>query len=188
MEVARVLDAHAVKALFFLRGELFPQDSQGASEEEKHTVMLAKALASEGHLLGCHGLRHERLAFRSPQAVGRDLREASRRMESALGQPPRCFRPPYGSWAPWLSGIPERLGMRTIFWTLNPFDYARHTPEALLQRVLGLSKSEDILLLHCTGPAQENTLQTLPHLLDGLRHEGFHIMNPHALLEEGVIG
>jgi peptidoglycan-N-acetylglucosamine deacetylase len=186
LAIAKILEANQARGLFFLCGDRFPKDPSQASEQEKLNAGLAKSLAAAGHMLGCHGLQHRRYAFCSTTRVRGDLREASRRMEQALGQAPRVFRPPYGSWAPWLKGLPERLGMRTLFWSLNPFDYQRSTPDALIHSLKGIARDGDILLLHCTGPAQANTLEALPALLDNLRSEGLVFQDPSALIEEGI--
>ena len=96
---------------------------------------------------------------------------------------PRHARPPYGSWAPWLNGLPRRLGLGLVLWSVNPVDYAAPTAEAIARGSLERVRGGDVLLLHCSGPGEARTLAALPALLDGLAARNLRPFDATALLE-----
>jgi peptidoglycan-N-acetylglucosamine deacetylase len=187
LAISALLREHSASAIFFVRADRLPGTGSQPTPAEEKAVTQLRALVTAGHMIGCHGLKHHRLSSRLPGSVRRELREAALRIESATGVHPPCFRPPFGSWAPWLNHVPQNLGMPVMFWTSNPFDYNAPTPEALLKRLLPTIRHGDILLLHCTGPGEAITLEALPAILTNLRERGFRFLEPGGLLESGVL-
>jgi peptidoglycan-N-acetylglucosamine deacetylase len=181
--IAGALEERGLHGLFFLLGGRLPAAGTCGSSGQARAAGLARRLLHAGHLLGLHGLEHRRAVWRSPAALRRDWLEGLARIEAASGFRPRHARPPYGSWAPWLNGLPQRLGLRLVLWSLNPVDYAARDAASLAGRVLHRVRGGDILLLHCSGPGEATTLAALPALLEGLAARGLRPLEPTALLE-----
>lgn len=182
--IARLLQERGARGLFFLLGSRLPAAGEARpAPEAARAAAVARDLVRAGHLVGLHGLEHRRAALRTPAALLRDWREGLERIEAASGWRPRHARPPYGSWAPWLNALPRRLGLRLVLWSVNPVDYAAPTPEAVARGALERVREGDVLLLHCSGPGEANTLAALPALLDGLAARGLRPADATALLE-----
>lgn len=184
LRVAAVLEEHGVRGFFFLLAEGLPAAGEShPGPEAKRRAAIARELVRRGHLLGLHGLEHRRAFWRAPAALKADWREAGERIEAASGFRPRHARPPYGSWAPWLNGLPRRLGLRLVLWSVDPVDYAARDAEAIVAASLSRLRAGDILLLHCSGPNEARTLAALPGLLAGLQARGLAVVDPNGLLE-----
>ena len=167
LRVSSLLAERALKAVFFLQGE----------RAAEHPEMVRKLIAA-GHRIGSHGLRHVRHGRLSPARVTLELTQARQLLEHLSGQSVPWFRPPYGSWAPWLHGALAGAGQRAIFWNLNPKDHAVTAAAPIVDRVLQHARPADILLLHCTGRGAAHTLAALPGLLDGLESRGIALADP----------
>jgi peptidoglycan/xylan/chitin deacetylase (PgdA/CDA1 family) len=180
-QVAETLARHGARAQFFLLGSRLDNSSSGARE----AVSITRDLLAAGHLPAVHGWEHGRAALQAPGDVVRDARRAADAIAQACGMAPLHYRPPYGSWAPWLSSAPRRAGLCLQFWSFNPFDYKPHTAAGLARLCGDNLRAGDILLLHCTGRGQDVTQQALPELLERLRGRGLAPLDPLALLETG---
>jgi peptidoglycan/xylan/chitin deacetylase (PgdA/CDA1 family) len=178
---ARLLEERGARALFFIKGELLPEDPDNPVDNAEG-LAIARQLQERGHLLGCHGLRHRRLGLLPPPVIRRELYQAHSRIQAATGMAPGFFRPPYGNWTPWLRKLPRAFGMSTFFWSHNPMDYSAASPEVLTKRCEGL-QAGDILLLHCSGKGEAVTQQALPMILDLIKRKGLSCADPLALLE-----
>ncbi len=181
LQVARQLEERGARALFFVKGDLLPEDpdNPGLAAEG---LAIVRQLARGGHLLGCHGFHHRRLGLLPPPLVRRELYQAHGRILAASGMAPLFFRPPYGNWTPWLKKLPEAFGMSTFFWSHNPMDYSAASSEVLAKRCVGL-QAGDILLLHCSGKGEAVTQAALPLILDLIKRKGLGCADPLALME-----
>jgi len=183
-EVAHILQEEGARGIFCLVGGALPQDpATPLSPQEEIALRVTRDLARAGHLLAVHGLSHARLGLHLPRQVGRDLSQAATRLELATGLRPVFQRPPYGHWAPWLTGSSRRVGLEPLFWSLNPFDYRSASTQAIHHTVLALARAGDIVLLHCSGPGEGRTRAVLPGMLKALRGRGLEALDPFALLE-----
>lgn len=184
MDIASILECEGARAVFCLVGGRLPEDPGApANPEAGKALAIARHLHQAGHLLAVHGLKHQRLGLQAPRLVARDLSESATRLALATGMRPLFQRPPYGHWAPWLSRSSRQVGLLPLFWSLNPFDYRARTVEGLMHTVLCLARPGDIILLHCSGPAQTITRDALPGLVRGLRQRGLEPLDPHCLVE-----
>lgn len=183
LQMARLLESLGARAAFFLVGGLLPEGGESAEPRPREAVRITRELLQAGHLPCLHGLRHVRHAWRPPGAVARELGEAAGRIQQACGLAPPFFRPPYGSWSPWLSPLPRRAGLELMFWSYNPFDYRPRDPGELARLAGDGLRAGDILLLHCTGAGEEMTRAALPGLLERLRARGLEPLDPLCLLE-----
>jgi peptidoglycan/xylan/chitin deacetylase (PgdA/CDA1 family) len=116
-DTARVLDQlrrHGVKATFCLVG----------SRARKYPA-LVKRIAAEGHTLCNHSWRHRRdLGQQSETAMLADLRKTNEAI--ALGAPGAkiaYFRAPYGAFSRPLVDVARRMGMTSIYWSVDTKDW-----------------------------------------------------------------
>src|SRR5687768_10536059 len=82
-ELLALMGEHDARATFFVVGEV----------AAAHPAMV-RAIAAEGHEVGCHSDRHESVNLQSPDEFRADVRQAKARIEDALGEPVTGYRAP----------------------------------------------------------------------------------------------
>ena len=85
-QILHVLRKTNSKASFFLTGK----------NVQRYNHM-AKAIHSENHDVGNHGINHERISNLNPEAVIKVIAESQLIFYENMGMLPRFYRPPYGA-------------------------------------------------------------------------------------------
>ena len=109
----QLLDEANVKATFFFTGEAL-----------QRYPALARRVLDEGHELGVHGFRHERLDRLPRDDACRAIAEATRAAAKVLGETPAGFRAPNLQLPKHLLGCLASLGYRydsSMAWYKPPF-------------------------------------------------------------------
>lgn len=134
-----VLDAlahHGARATFFVL-----TDYATARPE------LVRRILREGHEVGLHFDRHDRITDLPSLAAFRRLRESRDRLE-ALAGPIVWFRPPYGSQNYLTYAFARRLGLNVVGWSRCADDWIEQSAENAAQRALEQLRGGDIVLMH----------------------------------------
>lgn len=109
---------------------------------------LVRRIVAEGHEVGLHSDRHDRLTTLSPWTVFRRLRKARADLEALTGGTVRRFRPPFGSQS-LLSYLAARAaGLEVVVWNVTPQDWLEQTAGEAAGRLLCAVRGGDIALLH----------------------------------------
>ena len=151
--VLDVLRAHGARATFNVLGERL------AGRED----LLLRTL-SEGHELGSHAERHERLGGRPREAFGQLLR-TNAGLRAVTGAAPRVFRAPYGDVSPGVVRVARAAGLVTVGWDVDPRDYETPGAEAIHDRVAEAVRPGSIVLLHDDRRALEQTVVATDRIL-----------------------
>lgn len=161
-QVLAVLARMHAPATFFVVGR----------QVERHPELVRRQLAA-GMAVGTHSFSHPQLFDRLPAARLRDEISRGRRTLDVLGVRPVGFRPPGGAASPAVVAAAERLGHRTVLWTVDSVDWQpRVTSEQLVRRVLTAARPGAIILLHDGGGDRSATVAALPTIITGLRRLG----------------
>lgn len=164
------LAARGVKATFFILGrhaERWPD--------------LVRRVAAEGHTVGNHGYYHRKLHLKSPAYVREDLEFGTRAIERAAGVRPHVFRAPHGFRSPWVSAIANKLGQRTVGWSLGVWDSDKPGVDVIADRTVNGARPGSILLLH-DGDGYDSagdrmqTARAVPLIVDRLLAKGMHFV------------
>lgn len=142
-----VLDAHGVRATFFLL----------VGQAERHPE-LARTIAAHGHEVALHGVDHRPLTSLPPRAVVGHLATARRRLEVITGQTVHWYRPPYGKITPrrWIGA--RRAGLDVVVWSADAADWEDGDQDTVTARAVTAAQPGGIVLLHERlepGPAGE---------------------------------
>ncbi len=90
-----------------------------------------------------------------------------------LGHTPTLFRPPGGSYSPYVEEATGAHGQRIVLWSVDPEDWnAETTSKQIVKRVLGAVRPGSIVLLHDGGGDQMRTVKALPAIVRGIRAKG----------------
>jgi peptidoglycan/xylan/chitin deacetylase (PgdA/CDA1 family) len=117
----------------------------------------------------------------------REIREASRTLESLTGRPVLFFRPPVGHKNLFLGDALHGAGLSVVTWSVRPFDTLDRSPERIAQIVTAATTPGGIVLLHegvRRSPGEPSrTVAALPSIIRGLREKGLEPVSLGSLLE-----
>ncbi len=163
-KILDVLKKHQVPAAFFLVGSYIDRNPE-----------LVRRMAEEGHTVGNHTAHHYDMSKISDEAAFRkelELVEASYR--EATGQElPRYYRPPQGIYSEDNLRLAQKLGYKTVFWSLAYVDWnndSQPTHEQAFSKLLGRMHNGAVLLLHSTS---QTNAEILDELLTRLKDQGY---------------
>jgi peptidoglycan/xylan/chitin deacetylase (PgdA/CDA1 family) len=158
-----------------------------ASQVRRHPAV-ARSIVEAGHEVGVHGTIHRNHLIRTPSAIRRDLRIATREITGVTGARPRWFRPPYGILTGGTLWAARRSGLVPVLWTAWGKDWRGGTPERVAAEVMRTLRDGGTVLLHdsdCTSRpgSWRSTVASLPLLAgqwEGLevRTLGDHLGSP----------
>lgn len=170
--VLAVLAEKNVQATFFMIGENMARHPQAAQR-----------IAAAGHELGNHSYSHRRFLLRSPAFIAREIEDTNALIRAAGYHGPIHFRPPYGKK---LLGLPWYLArhhITTVMWDSEPARHQPPTAEAITAAALAQAHNGAIILLHPFCPdACRAEREALPHIIDGLRAQGYTLVTVSTLL------
>ncbi len=155
-----LLRANNVKATFFIDGEWarkFPD--------------LVRLIASEGHDLGNHGVRHVHVAEMAEAEI-KELIVQNEQLLVELGvTPSRLYAPPYGECNDTVASAAASLGYSTVMWTIDTLDWKTDDPQKVVDRVRKKAAPGAIILMHPTDVA----LKALPTMVEAARKAGYRM-------------
>jgi peptidoglycan/xylan/chitin deacetylase (PgdA/CDA1 family) len=135
---------------------------------------LVQAIVRDGHTLCNHSWHHElNLGTRSADEIRDNLRRTSDAIEQAApGVPIRYFRHPGGNFTPLAIQIAKELGMASIGWSVDPWDWnvekfppgptmTRH----IISNVEHNTRAGSIVLSHDGGGDRSSTVAAYKTLL-----------------------
>jgi len=168
-----LLDRYKAKATFFLIGRYVRECPE-----------LVQETVARGHEVGNHTELHPNLLWMNPMKIRVELRLCHDAIRSAIGTPPKWFRPPFGMRNPWLIPAARELGYRTVMWTLIPGDWQEKPAEWLIPRMQPIANNSQRRLnsekqiprantaLGMTRKSSENAASVAGDIL--CLHDGWH--------------
>lgn len=163
----RLLDGlreRGASATFFLIGRQIPGNED-----------LVRRMKAEGHQVGNHTWNHVTLSG-DLTADLEELRRTDDLLQELLGPGSYWVRPPYG-----LISQAEREAIQVplVHWTVDPEDWAKLSPEAVVQAVLQNAGPNDIVLLH---DFFSDSVDAALEIVDTLQGEGYCFVTVEELL------
>jgi peptidoglycan/xylan/chitin deacetylase (PgdA/CDA1 family) len=161
-QILTILVQRRAPATFFVVGR----------QVERYPELVRRELAA-GMAVGHHSWSHPQPFDRLPPARLRAEIAQGRRSLQPLGVHPVGFRPPGGAASPTILATAQKLGDRTVLWSVDPADWHPGvTADQLVQRVLAAARPGAVVLLHDGGGNRSATVAALPAIIDGLRRLG----------------
>lgn len=165
-QILTILIQHQAQATFFVVGR----------QVQRYPELVRQELAA-GMAVGSHSWSHPQPFDRLPAARIRDEITHGRRALTPLGVRPVGFRPPAGAASAIVLATAQRLGERTVLWSVDPADWQPGlTADQLIWRVLAAARPGAIVLLHDGGGDRSATVAALPAIIDGLRRLGLTLV------------
>ena len=150
-QILEVLERHHVKCTFFMTGYFlreFPEE--------------AKAIYEAGHEIASHSNTHKHLKELSTANIYKQITIPITEAEELLGVTPRLFRPPYGEYNKYITGISRAEGMEVIMWGPTYHDSTgKYTEKQIMEcATTGFEyKAGSIVLCHVNGYYQPDSLE-----------------------------
>jgi len=170
-----LLEAHGVRASFFLVGE-----------RAERALEMVRHIATAGHEIGSHGWSHRSLWLCGPGRTEDEIGRARAVLSETTGRSVRYFRPPWGMVNAAMFGALRRHGQRCVFWSIQPEGLRAMPPTRQVDRVLDRAHPGAIVDLHDAEgvrDASERLLVALPAMIGGLRRLGYEFATIGELLD-----
>lgn len=177
-EVLRILQAHDVRATFFLIGRY-----------AQKRPALVRDIAGAGHEIANHSYLHPRHIYAwSARNILRDARVTQRIIQRITGCAPRLYRPPIGFRCPDMQIAMRALGLSLVTFTARSADTGRGVPATIIRSLLRAARPGAILLCHDGSdinprPNRRAMLTALPIIIDRLRVQGYRFVTVSDLLD-----
>ncbi len=118
------------------------------TDEAAQRPELLKRIADEGHEIGLHFDRHDRITTLPPKEAFRRMKAARDSLAALAGRPVTLFRPPYGSQNYQTYAFARLLGMRVVGWSQCANDWIEQSVERSVHDACHSLAGGDIILLH----------------------------------------
>jgi peptidoglycan/xylan/chitin deacetylase (PgdA/CDA1 family) len=181
-QILKVLDAHKVRATFFVT----------AANAERHPDLVRAAVAG-GHQVGNHSATHRHILSLLPyRTQHEDIRSAQRTIEGIVGSAPRLYRPPMGYKTPETFRAASREGLAVCGWDIKGLDTVMTDQNKIARNVVSRARGGSIILLHDSGSLKRRasdrsaTVRALPLILKGLAEKGLRPVTLSELIEKEV--
>jgi len=166
-EILRILDAHDVRAAFFVVGE----------RARAHPELLAR-VHEAGHLIcnhtDTHGLDFH---FRLWDTARRELRACEDAIAAVIDARPTFFRSPQGHKNPALCDVLTEMDLTAVGWQVRGLDSITADGELVAERILGGLRPGGVIQLHDGAgyggrSDRAATVAALPRIIEGVRGRG----------------
>lgn len=162
LAIAALLQQYHVPATFFYLGHKVEARPE-----------IVEELLTNGHEIGYHSYRHERLSLFSPTKLSEDFRQGVTAFHN-LGILLTWFRPPYGEFNEQVITTAKTEGMETILWSIDSKDWTGINAKTLADKVIRRFHPGAILLFHSTQPT---VLQALPAILEAAVQQNYRLVS-----------
>lgn len=164
---AQILDTlkeKHVPAAFFVVGTYVEQNPE-----------LIRRMADEGHTVGNHTYHHWDMSKIGDEATfSSELQAVADAYQAATGQEmTKYYRPPQGIFSEENLKMAQKMGYRTVFWSLAYVDWLRDnqpTDAAAFDKLLPRTHNGAVILLHATS---ETNARILSSLIDRWTEQGY---------------
>lgn len=165
------LKANDVKAAFFITGPYV----EGSYKGKKNTELL-KRMANEGHIIGNHSVNHKSMpSLQDEEKFKKEIVGVEEILAKVLPEVKmsKYFRPPMGDFSELSLYYTQKLGYKSIFFSLAYMDYDvdnQPEPEKTKKMLLEKTKPGSIVLLH---PQSKTNAEILDSLIKELKARGY---------------
>ena len=154
-QILDVLRAHNAPAAFFVVGNYLNKNPE-----------LVCRMADEGHIVGNHTQHHYDMSKIADEAAFREELDAvaSQFREITGREMPKYYRPPQGVYSEENLRMAQKLGYRTVFWSLAYVDWLQDkqpTADEAFSKLIPRIHGGAVVLLHSTSTTNAAILDSL---------------------------
>ena len=174
-EILKTLEEENIKATFFLTGDSI-----------KGNIDKARSIALAGHEIGNHTYSHQRMIFKSPEFIKKEIESTDELIRQTGYQGDIYFRPPNGKKLIFLPYYLNKHNRKTIMWNIEPDSYPEiaGSAEKIIELVNHQIKPGSIILLHVMYDNEERkSLESIKGIVKDLREKGYEFKTISELLK-----
>ena len=154
-QILDTLKKHEVSAAFFLVGHYIEKNAD-----------LVRRMVDEGHIVGNHTMHHPDMSKLSDyDAFSAELTGLEELFKKTTGKDlPKYYRPPQGIYSEENLQMAQKLGYRTVFWSLAYADWNNDdqpTKDRAFAKLLPRIHNGAVVLLHSTSKTNAEILDEL---------------------------
>ena len=153
-KILDILKKHQVPAAFFLVGNYMEKNKD-----------LVRRMVEEGHIVGNHTMHHPDMRKKDQTGFSKELRDLEALFREITGKEmPKYYRPPQGLYSQENLEFAQKLGYKTVFWSLAYADWdnsKQPTKEYAFSKLLPRIHNGAVLLLHSTSKTNGEILEEL---------------------------
>lgn len=163
-KILDILKEQQVPAAFFLVGNYIEKNAD-----------LVRRMEAEGHIVGNHTMHHKDMSKITDEAAfTRELQDLEALYQETVGKPmPKYYRPPQGIYSEENLRLAQKLGYKTVFWSLAYVDWnndSQPTREQAFKKLLPRTHPGAVILLHSTS---KTNAEILGELIEKWKSEGY---------------
>ena len=163
-KILDTLKEQQVPAAFFLVGNYIEKNAD-----------LVRRMEAEGHIVGNHTMHHKDMSKLTDEAAfTKELQDLEKLYEDTVGKPmPKYYRPPQGIYSEDNLHLAQKLGYKTVFWSLAYVDWnndSQPTREQAFKKLLPRTHPGAVILLHSTS---KTNAEILGELIEKWKAEGY---------------
>jgi peptidoglycan-N-acetylglucosamine deacetylase len=166
-KVLDILDKYNVKASFMMVGQM-----------ARNHPEIAQEVLARGNSIGSHTFSHKDLATMNFDAALAEITKGDTAVSKAVAEPVGAFRFPYLASTSRLRRALAGRGIVVMDVNIDSKDYFTNSPDMVFHRTMASVRQQKkgIILMH---DIHNRTIAMLPKLLEGLKTEGYHVVNLH---------
>ena len=173
-KILDILKKHEVKAAFFLVGHYIEKNAD-----------LVRRMAQEGHTVANHTMHHYDMSkIADMDSFAKELQDLEALYKETTGQVmKRFYRPPQGTYSEENLKMAQKLGYKTVFWSLAYVDWNKEnqpTREEALGKLLPRTHNGAVVLLHSTS---QTNARILDELLTKWKEQGYRFAGIEELFD-----
>jgi peptidoglycan-N-acetylmuramic acid deacetylase len=153
-KILATLKAHQVPAAFFLVGNYLEQNAD-----------LVRRMVEEGHIVGNHTLHHPDMSKLTGEDFAGELTGLETKFREITGKElPKFYRPPQGVYSQENLEMAQKLGYKTVFWSLAYADWDNNNqpnPDEAVEKLIRRTHDGAVILLHATSKTNAEILDRL---------------------------
>ena len=154
-KILDTLKKHNVPAAFFLVGNYIEKNAD-----------LVRRMVDEGHVVGNHTMHHPDMSkISDPEKFTAELQALETLFLETTGKElPKFYRPPQGCYSEENLKNAQKMGYRTVFWSLAYQDWdtsKQPTREVAFEKLLPRTHNGAVVLLHSTSSTNAGILDEL---------------------------
>ena len=163
-KILDILKEQQVSAAFFLVGNYIEKNAD-----------LVRRMEAEGHIVGNHTMHHKDMSKLTDEAAfAKELQDLETLYQKTVGKPmPKYYRPPQGIYSEENLRLAQKLGYKTVFWSLAYVDWnndSQPTREQAFKKLLPRTHPGAVILLHSTS---KTNAEILEELIEKWKSEGY---------------
>ena len=153
-KILDILKKHQVPAAFFLVGNYMEKNKD-----------LVRRMVEEGHIVGNHTMHHTDMRKKDQAGYAKELKDLEELFREITGKEmPKYYRPPQGLYSQENLEFAQKMGYKTVFWSLAYADWdnsKQPTKEYAFSKLLPRIHNGAVLLLHSTSKTNAEILEEL---------------------------